>query len=404
MITVYLDSQDYSNLSKPQLSPEHQRLKEQFLAYKEAGRVRFVFSCLVVCEAAPTEMNAIDHAIRRGELLTLLCGRNALIEHGELSKREAEALSCGSVPVKEVESDTGDWFPLVELDESEPVMVDATLKEQIRQIAMTQGLDRRDKRKLERKATKEFNKNSVSREFKRSLAATSVAEIMNKYPMKEECARVFHRYTLGEASKEEATAAYRESLRDPCWLMRWFASGIELADHITEVVRKPGRELGAMARDLVAIRDKYLSSMAVAGFQDAQFSDLSVGSRASWARRVDELVIQVVNKQLRSCGLHMNQPLTSENTTRFCPGISAVVRSLMWSIWDNIGGSRKEAPSDSQAPDAMHAMYAPYVDIFRADKFMAPHIQKQVEHHGTLVASKLLDLPKLIESRLSQQG
>ena len=46
----------------------------------------------------------------------------------------------------------------------------------------------------------------------------------------------------------------------------------------------------------------------------------------------------------------------------------------------------------SDFPDAMHAMYAPYVDVFRADSFMAPHVNRCVQRHSTIVVSKLDEL------------
>jgi hypothetical protein len=42
-------------------------------------------------------------------------------------------------------------------------------------------------------------------------------------------------------------------------------------------------------------------------------------------------------------------------------------------------------------------MYAPYVDVFRADRYMAPHIRKQVERRGVLVVSRLEDIPAQID-------
>ena len=44
MITVYLDSQDYSTLTDPkQLTPALLGLREQLKDYAKSGRVQFVF-------------------------------------------------------------------------------------------------------------------------------------------------------------------------------------------------------------------------------------------------------------------------------------------------------------------------------------------------------------------------
>jgi hypothetical protein len=55
-------------------------------------------------------------------------------------------------------------------------------------------------------------------------------------------------------------------------------------------------------------------------------------------------------------------------------------------------------PSDFA--DALHAFYAPYVSIFRADNYMAPHIAKHVKQYGTRVVPKLRDLPGEIAAAL----
>jgi len=49
----------------------------------------------------------------------------------------------------------------------------------------------------------------------------------------------------------------------------------------------------------------------------------------------------------------------------------------------------------------MHAVYAPYVDIFRADSFMAPYIARQSNKYGTTTVAKLVDLSKAITERLT---
>ena len=61
-------------------------------------------------------------------------------------------------------------------------------------------------------------------------------------------------------------------------------------------------------------------------------------------------------------------------------------------------------PSDSQAVDAMHAAYAPYVNVFRADRYMAPHIDKQVKQFGTRVVNKLEDVPAVLSELILQRA
>ncbi len=61
-------------------------------------------------------------------------------------------------------------------------------------------------------------------------------------------------------------------------------------------------------------------------------------------------------------------------------------------------------PKDSDFTDAIHSMYAPYVDIFRADSCMAPIVERHVRKFGVDVVQKLRALPSVIESRLNAKS
>ena len=58
-------------------------------------------------------------------------------------------------------------------------------------------------------------------------------------------------------------------------------------------------------------------------------------------------------------------------------------------------------PKKSDWVDSLHAMYAPYVDIFRTDSYMAPIVEAKVEKYGTTVVAKIGNLAEKIETRLS---
>jgi hypothetical protein len=81
-----------------------------------------------------------------------------------------------------------------------------------------------------------------------------------------------------------------------------------------------------------------------------------------------------------------------------CPGISTAIRSLH-SAWRSITFENPRKPKESDFVDALHAAYAPYVDVFRADGFMANHVAKQVARFGTTVVPKLSSLPEVLRQR-----
>lgn len=395
MITVYLDSQDYSALSEDLLTPERAQIKDTLLDMAASGDVRFVFSSVVVCEAAPTGANAVKHAIQRGDFLTQLCQRNALVHPAMLLEHEIRALAEGRTTLINALSETQDWFPVIEFDD--PTPLSEGMREAVRTDPSVQAMSRKQRRETERK----FFKNGCLRpEVKNaiSLAAAQkyVDYIVATFPMERSQADVFRRYALNEATKEEVAEAMRTSLRDPCWLMRWFVENPEMAIPIADMVRKPGQQVGAELRSLVEISGILKETAGSGDDGQSLWEQLPI---SKYVNNVNQQLLGVVEKARARYGIKFDQPISVKDIARSCPGLDATIRAIMSSVWDNIGGRCKRPPSDSQFPDAMHAMYAPYVDVFRADAYMAPHIRRHVQmQHGTQVVAKLAELPRVIES------
>ncbi len=67
-------------------------------------------------------------------------------------------------------------------------------------------------------------------------------------------------------------------------------------------------------------------------------------------------------------------------------------------VWINIADASPPKPSDF--PDALHAINAPYMDIFRADSFIAPYIARHSQRYGTRVVPKLSGLLPAIQAAL----
>lgn len=401
MLTVYLDSQDYSALSEKALKPELEHVKNELLGMAASADIRFVFSSIVVCEAVPTGPHAVPYAIQRGDFLSQLCRRNALIFHSELLEREVRALAdrCALSPA--IVRATQDWFPAVEFEE--PTPLSEALREQLNADPMFQAMPRPQRREAERKF---FKKGGLLPEVRDAIYSAAgqnyVDAIVSRWPMDRAHADVFRRYALGEAGKEEASEAMRASLRDPGYLMRWFSENPELALPLADIVRGPGQELGSSMRSLVAIADNLKGMDGDGEVGESRWEQLPISDKQDWEGRVSKHLLGVVGGVARKCGIELSQLIASKDVALFCPGIDATVRSMMSSVWGNVGGSRRQLPSDSQFPDAMHAMYAPYVDVFRADAYMAPHIRSEVKRHGTQVVAKLRDLPAVISA--TQRG
>ena len=80
--------------------------------------------------------------------------------------------------------------------------------------------------------------------------------------------------------------------------------------------------------------------------------------------------------------------------------MTVAVRSL-FSAWWTTTTKMPRAPQSNDFADAMHAIYAPYVHVFRADSFMAPHIQKHAARYGVRVISKLQGIGEAIDAAIA---
>ena len=296
-LLVYLDNSDYSNLSKLSASPHRFDDVLNRLTNLKSEQVIYCFSGTMLSEISPLRPAFSDAANRRAEALVGLCGRNALISIDRLIAAEIQALICEATSPPSVHSPTGDWFPsnIEALSPVKQLELVAELQSSLRSMAP----NRKARRYAESKSIKREQVSSAMRKLLVSGAREgTLDEILSRYPMRPDDARVLARFVVGDATAAEANAAFLETLRDPRW-----------------------------------------------------------------------------------------------------PGLSVGVRSLLSAWRSSLTAMTPRAPKNSDFPDAVHAMYAPYVQIFRADAFMAPHIQKLTKRFGTAVVSKLEELPSTIQEQ-----
>ena len=399
MITCYLDSQDYSALTDPkQDSFERRRIKEALRYLARSKQVRFAFSATAVCESVAITADATHLAELKAELLTELCGSNALVSLDRLVRAEVSSLARGFSPPRDMLDPNGRWFPEIPIEESpgQPWERMLDLAEEEMKVMGLSGKERRAKRRTLMKNGK------PSRMLVSQLAQQDptvfVTELLKKYPMRPEHAEVMGRYALGKATEKDFNEALMDSLRDPRWMMKWFTTQHALSSPIADVVRKPGRELGQAMRSLAEIAARWAMTL-----HDAGLDTDPTGKRGEitlrWQEMEERQLIAITQRLASWIGIELGE-LEARDVDTHCPGISTGIRSMYSSVWMNVGGGRREKISDSQPVDALHACYAPYVQVFRADRFMAPHIQKQVGSAGTIVVPRLSQLVETLEKQL----
>ena len=399
MITCYLDTQDYSVLTDPKLdAPDRREIRDALLHLARSSQVRFGFSAAVVSESTALTKDSAHLSELKAELLSELCGTNALVSMDRLVIAEANALACRSGPPSDMFDPHGRWFPKITIDDK-PQQTWNTMRDLAEEEMKLMGLTREQRRDKSRALFKNGKPlPALSARLAQQDSNVYAAELLEEYPMRPEYAEVMARWALGRATEKEFSEALMNSLKEPRWIMKWFTTQHSISSPIADLVRKPGREIGQLMRSLAEASARWACSLRDGGF-DADPTRKIGEIRSQWQEMEERQLMSLALRFARAQGIELGTYQVSDVDT-CCPGIAAGVRSLYSSVWANVGGGRREEPSDSQPVDVLHAFYAPYVQVFRADRFMAPHIQKQVRNAGTVVVPRLSQLVETLEKRL----
>ncbi len=387
-IRVYLDSSDYSVLSDPEReSREAPGVLEALKRSVQSGQIECFFSGAHLTEMAPTEARYTPAARRRADLLVDLCSKNCMVSHDVLFEREMlVALGVSSPPVIALDRDGG-WFPA-----GVTVMSPVTALEHVQNVKETISElfpSRAERRRAERRVMKRGRPRAeVQAQILRQAREGSLREVLEVFPMRSDAARVLTRYVVGDATGEEATAAYESSLRDPGWMMQWFLNHHNQITPFIAWARGPAAELTEKVAALAMHLEEARNSPHL--MEDER--KLLLG-REAWERRRTDAVAKLANQLVEK--IRPGAGIDAATVDQRCPGISVAVRAV-YTAWEAISADRPRKPKQSDFVDGLHAAYAPYVDVFRADAFMAPIISSLTDPFGTTVVPKLTQLPTAI--------
>jgi len=386
---IYLDSNDYSALSKTHLTELEAQVRSTLLALKASGDAVFAFSGAHISEMAPMDQPYADAAIRRTGLLRDLCGRNAMISFDRLIKAELESLVAYCADRIQAMDANGQWFPEfgVLVSPLDSLDVAGTLDKQ----AQDASLNRKGRRAL--RATT-LSKSGNFRSNLSHLGKPNLDEFLETFPMRPQDAQVLHNFVMGKASRKKADEALLESLRDPTYMAQWFREHHHKLGAIGEWVRRPAQNLiTTMETNFEKLRT-VLTRMPA----DERATTLSSFNNSFWVKAQNEGILDIVN-QLLSTWLPDAPPCKDISLVdEYCPGLSTCLRGLYSSVRNSFGtGTRVMKHSDFV--DVIHALYVPYVSFFRADAYMASILQPLAKRFGTQVHSSTSSLIKALEAR-----
>ncbi|MBN3844871.1 hypothetical protein [Burkholderia sp. Ac-20349] len=404
-VRVFLDSADYSVLSdEKRCTLKLDELREKLIQWSDSGDVEFWYSGTILSEMAPLESRYADASVARTDLLVRLCKTQALISIDRILQQELQNLGAGTPETASmaVYSYSGNWFP-----ELTDIMSPVSWLESIRDLDITakqHGLNRDARRKLQKQLFKNRQPTNAMRELL-SRQEIALAEILQMYPMREQDALVLGNYVVGKATAAQAEEAFFASLRDPSWMIRWFHNHADKLSPVTDWVRGSADNMLKMIQqvsgDVEALKAKSKelretgAALGIAPLVPAIDS-------AWWLSQQDKIVV-VLAKQLAAQLYEISlESHTPADVDRLAPSLATCIRVFHSSTWNSAGTAARQ-PKKSDWADSLHAMYAPYVDIFRTDSYMAPIVEEKVKKYGTTVVAKIGNLVEQIEIRLNSQ-
>lgn len=385
-ILVYLDSSDYSVLSdSKRRSDEIDQILTRLLSYAKSEHVVFVYSAAAICEMAPQDPQWAGYAEGRANLLSTLCQRNAFISFDRLIAGEAEQIKNLEIPEFSPFSENGDWFPEMTGFVS-PVDLVATFKSEMEKQKV--GHNRKQRRAAQSRTFRNGHlRMEAGNSLQRDANDLGFKKLLAAYPMNPETADVMWGFVAGIKSRKEAEDAFLENLRDPKWMMKWFYNHHDRLSPIVTWLRSPSEKAASALRTSVA-RFRELS----------RAYDPSALARTISNGRIDLIEKVWANIVERTIDTKL-QPKATQIEER-SPGLNAMLNTY-YSVFADSALTTREL-KESDFADVVHATYSPYVDIFRTDRYMAPHVQSVVQQYGTTVVSRLTDLPNQIEAAIAR--
>lgn len=315
-----------------------------------------------------------------------------MVHHETLFSSEVSAALGLSSVVSDRSDRGGKWFPDGIAELSPATAVDHLRSIQNSIAETLPDASRAQRRQVQRKLAKGGKLRSAMRDsLVREAKEGDLREILELYPMRPEAARVLARYVAGDASAADATAAFESCLRDPRWMMQWFEKHHDKLTPFVAWARGPAAQIAGKVLDLARL----VESARTNPHLTEEFRASMYGP-AAWEELQANMLVGIANKFCE--GLKANAKLDIVLIDKCCPGLSVAIRSLH-SAWRSITFENQRKPKESDFVDALHAAYAPYVDVFRADGFMANYVSKHVERFGTTVVPKLSSLPDILERR-----
>lgn len=365
-VRVFLDSSDYSTLSDPaRRTPELEGVLGRLLQFRDSDCARFYFSASVISEMAPIREAHYAFAKDRFQLLEDLCDGNALLWHEDLLRSEFECAFRGNGPLSR-DSCVGIWWPTSMVPQN---------------LDLFEGMSREHRRRT----VKDIRTLLRRGQFPGGLDTLSLPPGVK---------RALLQHAVQEISDDQLNQSFVRGLSRPTAFLQYLLSTNKACEQFSEIVRLSSASMCEAVLTLIKATQEIRKIE-----QEAEEASSVINAR-QWRATGEWGLMNVFASLAEHLVPDASRQLTLTDVESGAPGFTTMIRTAYSAIWSS-AQAQPRMPKQSDFVDALHASYAPYVDIFRTDQFMTPHVKNAVSRYGTEVVGRLSALPGAIDRRLN---
>lgn len=387
-IQIYLDSSDFSDFSNLENKAlAYSDVRDYLLKRRDEGLIELRFSEAHVIEAAPTSPTAIAPALARFRVIKELCAKSALLHPIDLIASEVGSASSLNSSIDVLRED-GTWLPkFFDFSEILPDVEQLAVQE-----LQSKGRDERRKYLKNGRLTPRWYAEMRQANTLRSMVLT------HDLPLTKTAICKVQSYFLGEASRGDALKALHASITDLEELGNWYAKDWPNASALSERLRNVGAEFEDALMNARTQFDNLIQGQTEAGTDSKTASSQFMQSFYEVIEGSgDRLAIKLAEQN----GIVATPAI---DRVQASPGLTCAINLAMHIARRSIASTPPRTPKRSDFGDCYHAVYLPYVDIFRADGFMAGVLRESKLPFSTIIVDKLLNLPSKIEELLEASG
>ncbi len=395
--TVYLDSQDYSRFGDVLRGKSDADTEALFLdleARKSAGDVIFAVSMPIIGELFQYNANFRETTIKKTEAIERLCGTwslafpSRLLAAQIIDTAKSQGLGLEAPEINVLTSDRY-WYPNI--------------------AASFEGL--RDKMRLE--LDQQISAMSLSRHLRRGVAKN--ARKVDFYKIAQEAAPVLAadygipaeaitqsivQLLRGKISPEQASHKLFSAIAEPVKFVEVYFERIQSDRSLPSWIGKLGRDLKSHLTDLRQTMLPALNSDS----DKTQFRSMVWGHKTIFGKMIlsialDETQNPELDRAMR--GLLANNPDFSDILPA-CDMFGNVLASYV----EQVTGLRGTAAGieDSLGGDILHALYLPYVDLWRGDRRFSHILKSALPAYADRIVPTVKELPVAIDNWLTERS